>query len=150
MLDSLKDFFSTHLQTPDNQPKTRLHNTIELSAAVLMLEISLADSTLGEEEYSHITKSIQKHFRLDDDKTTQLITLAKQEVDHATSLYEFTRLLNDSLEQKEKRQIIELLWQVANADKVIDKHEEYHIRKIADLLYVSHKDFIKAKLKTTS
>ena len=42
---------------------------------------------------------------------------------------------------------MEDLWEVAFADQVIDKYEDYTIRKIADLLYVKHKDFIKAKIR---
>jgi len=29
----------------------------------------------------------------------------------------------------------------------LDKHEEYVVRKIADLIYVEHKDFIEAKIR---
>ena len=34
-----------------------------------------------------------------------------------------------------------------NIDAYIHKYEEYYIRKIADLLHVSHSDYIKTKLK---
>ncbi len=61
------------------------------------------------------------------------------------SLYEFTRLLNEQLSREERIRIVEMLWRVAFVDSVIDKYEEYYIRKIADLLYVSHRDYIKAK-----
>ena len=44
-------------------------------------------------------------------------------------------------------EIIEYLWRVAYADAYIHKYEEYYIRKIADLLHVSHSDYIKTKLK---
>jgi uncharacterized tellurite resistance protein B-like protein len=47
----------------------------------------------------------------------------------------------------EKRQLITLLWRLAGTDTNIDVHEEYTIRRIADLLYVSHDDFIAAKLE---
>ena len=33
------------------------------------------------------------------------------------------------------------------ADEVLDKYEEQMIRKTADLIYVSHSDFIKTKLQ---
>ena len=54
-------------------------------------------------------------------------------------------MLNDNLDAEEKIHVIELLWQVAFADAVLDKYEEYYIRKIADLLYISHKDYIRTK-----
>lgn len=144
MFKSLKDFLSSSLPGAGNG-SAKPEKTVELSAAVLMLEISLADSDLAEEERRLIERAIQQHFSLDQEDTGTLIELAQQEVDHAVSLYEFTRLINDTLAPREKIRIVELLWRVANADAVIDKYEEYFIRKIADLLYVSHKDYIKAK-----
>jgi uncharacterized tellurite resistance protein B-like protein len=39
------------------------------------------------------------------------------------------------------------MWRVAFADRRLDKYEEAQIRKIADLLYVPHKDFIRTKLR---
>jgi uncharacterized tellurite resistance protein B-like protein len=144
MIKSLKEFLSSRLPVSGSETG-QPEKTVELSAAVLMLEISLADSDLAEEERRLIESAIQRHFRLDAEETKALMELAQQEVDHAVSLYEFTRLINDTLAPGEKIRIIELLWRVANADAVIDKYEEYFIRKIADLLYVSHKDYIKAK-----
>ncbi len=61
-------------------------------------------------------------------------------------MYEFTRQLKDGLDRQERIEIIRLLWDVAWADAEIHKHEEFFIRKIADLLHVSHSDFIRAKL----
>jgi len=39
------------------------------------------------------------------------------------------------------------LWAVAYADDELDRYEEYYMRKIADLLHVSHSDYIKTKLR---
>ena len=47
----------------------------------------------------------------------------------------------------QKVKIIEHLWEIAFADTSLDKHEEHMVRKIADLIYVEHKDFIDAKLR---
>jgi uncharacterized tellurite resistance protein B-like protein len=38
-----------------------------------------------------------------------------------------------------------MLWQVALADERLDKHEDYTVRKIADLLYVTHSDLIRIR-----
>ncbi len=85
------------------------------------------------------------HFNIAVEQVDELIDLARREVDLAVSLHDFTRMLNDNLNASEKIQVIELLWQVAFADAVLDKYEEYYIRKIADLLYISHKDYIRTK-----
>ena len=72
--------------------------------------------------------------------------LAKQKSDESTSLYEFTREINDKYEYDEKVKLIEDLWRIAYSDGQLDKYEDYVIRKIADLIYVTHSDFIKSKL----
>jgi len=41
------------------------------------------------------------------------------------------------------------LWRLAYADGNLDKHEEMVIRRVASLLYVTHEDFIAAKLAAT-
>ena len=41
-----------------------------------------------------------------------------------------------------------MAWLVAKSDNIIDKHEEYRIRKLSELLYLDHKDFIKSKVET--
>lgn len=42
---------------------------------------------------------------------------------------------------------MELLWRVAFADGRLDRYEEHLIRRIADLLHLPHRDFIRAKLR---
>jgi uncharacterized tellurite resistance protein B-like protein len=38
------------------------------------------------------------------------------------------------------------MWEVAYADGRVDRYEDHMIRKVADLLYLSHNDFIRMKL----
>jgi len=146
MIKSLIDFFENHALDSNDASGPAGHH-IELATAVLMLEISLADSSIDEDELTIIKKNLVNTFHLEPEQVDELIKLAQKEVDLSVSLHDFTRLLNEKLAADEKIRIIELLWQVAFADAVLDKYEEYHIRKIADLLYISHKDYIKTKHK---
>ena len=145
MINSIKQYFETLFQNT-NEETTKQH-TVELATAALMVEISLADHHIHEEEQRTIKQLLGDSFNIDGDEIDTLVKLAEEEVDHAVSLYEFTRLLNETLSIPEKITIIENLWHVAYADSVIDKYEEYYIRKVADLLYISHTDYIKSKLK---
>ena len=147
MIKNLKSYLDNFFQeSPDeNIPHT---NKIELATAVLMIEISLADENTGDEEYKIIKKILLEKFGLDETKIDTLISLAEDEVDHTVSLHEFAETINNELSAIEKTNIIENLWRVAYADAYIHKYEEYYIRKIADLLHVSHSDYIKTKLKT--
>lgn len=149
MFKTFKDFFQTHTGFGDAQENSSTVSSVELAAAVLMVEISMADSVLQQEERLVIEKALKENFNVPEDKALTLIELAEKEVDHAISLYDFTSFLNDAMTNEERARIVELLWQVAFADAVLDKYEEYYVRKIADLLYVPHRDFIKAKLRAS-
>jgi len=145
MINSIKAYFEELFQNNEQNNSTK--HTIELASAALMIEISLADDHIHERERGVINKILADDFEMEQDEIAELINLAEKEVDHAVSLHEFTRLLNESLSRQEKITIIENLWRVAYADSVLDKYEEYYIRKVADLLYVSHSDYIQSKLK---
>ncbi len=146
MIKNLKSYLDNIFQEAQNE-NTPHQNKIELATAVLMIEISLADENTGPEEYEIIKKILLEKFNLDKKNIDELISLARDEVDHIVSLHEFAEIINNHLSAKEKSEIIEYLWRVAYADAYIHKYEEYYIRKIADLLHVSHSDYIKTKLK---
>ncbi len=79
------------------------------------------------------------------DEVAALLKRATTAVDEATSLYEFTRLVNDHYGPAEKRSLVEAMWQVAYADKNLDKYEEHIIRRVAELIYLPHAEFIQTK-----
>ena len=83
--------------------------------------------------------------QLTSEESEELLNLAAQQVDNAACLHEFTSLINQSFSKKKKTLIVEMLWRAALADRELNKYEEHLVRKVADLLHVSHKDFIRAK-----
>jgi uncharacterized tellurite resistance protein B-like protein len=149
MISRLKDFFDSHFKPEDTNDGHASLKTIEFAAAVLMFEISRADSSIDEEERKVIDHALVNHFHISASEAKELLVLAEKEVDHVVSLHDFTRSINDTLSREDRVKIVELLWRVAFADAVLDKYEEYFVRKIADLLYVSHKDYIQAKHKAS-
>ncbi len=148
MIDTIKDYFEGLFNAESSaQDHT---TTLELATAVLMIEISLADHHIDDRERDEIKRLITAKFALEENAIQELIDAAEKEVDHSVSLYEFTRLLTDRLTMEERVEVIRNLWSVAYADNVLDKYEEHYIRKVADLLYVAHADFIKSKLEVVT
>lgn len=141
MIDQIKQFFSTRIDEPGGEP---VHQR-QLAAAALMVEIMVIDRTLSEDEQKIIRQLLENQFSLSHEEIETLVRLAHSEVNDATSLFQFTRLINDHFAVHEKRELVENLWRVAFADNQLDKHEEALIRRISELLYVSHTDFIQAK-----
>jgi len=120
--------------------------SIRLACLVMMLETAKADHSLDNDELSAIQLYAEQHFELDPETVKMLVQEAKQKADHATSLYEFTSLINENFDEPKKYQVIQSMWRVAYADGQIDRYEEHIIRRAADLLYVEHARFIEAKL----
>ena len=120
---------------------------IAVAAGVLLIEIARADDDVADEEIdvaiNHLKSSFQNNSFEIDDVFTKTI---KEKSEDAISLHEFTDLINKEWGKEKKTKLLEALWQVANADSKIDKYEEYYIRKIKDLLYLSDQEFIQAKL----
>ena len=148
MLASIKRFFdanitaATHAGNPLDQERA-----YQLATAALLIEMTRADHDVKSVERSAVTLAVQRAFGLDAEQTEELVALGEEEADAATSLYEFTRLINRQLDPKQKEHIVELLWHVALADGEIDKYEDHLVRKVADLIYVPHRSFIRAKHK---
>ena len=121
------------------------HGSIKACIA-LMLETSMADDLLDESEIKTLKATLINDFKLEENEIDELIEISKKNVDDSTSLYDFTRDINDNFEAKERIKLIESMWKIAYADGNIDKFEEHIIRKVSNLIYVSHSDFIKAKI----
>ena len=140
------NFFKKIFQTEESKTPIIDDKTSTKACIALLLETSMADEILDESELIALKNTLQKDFQINEDEIDELINLAKENVDNSTSLYEFTRDINDNFDAAERVKLIESMWKIAYADGNIDKYEEHIIRKVSNLIYVAHSDFIKAKL----
>jgi uncharacterized tellurite resistance protein B-like protein len=147
MINAIKQFFETNIKpAPDSSEEVTEHS-LQLATAALLIEMMRADAKISEGERKTITNSIRSKFRLSEQETDTLLQFAEEEIRKATGYYEFTHLINKGFTYEQKLRVVEHLWEVAFADKELDKHEEHMVRKIADLIHVSHKDFIATKIR---
>ena len=145
MLDAIKQFFESHLLLDIPKGSIESEQAARLAGAALLLEVADADYQQSPEEKRAVEAAIRKSFGIDTSQAEELIRLAAAEQAEATDYFQFTSLINRSYSQERKIQLIEALWQVAFADREIHKYEEHLVRRLAELLYVSHSDFIAAK-----
>jgi uncharacterized tellurite resistance protein B-like protein len=147
MLQNISIFFEKYLNpTLESNTGDEVIDRLHLASAALMIELSKADYSIDDSELKKISSILQKKFDLPEDTLEELFDLAQQEAEDATSLYQFTSLINEAYEYPAKITLIQNMWEVAFADGNLDRYEEHLIRKVAELLYVSHSDFIKTKL----
>lgn len=151
MLKAVRDFFDKNVAASiaGNDEQQREHG-YQLATAALLMEISRADREVDDAERNAVLQAVGNVFELDEKETQTLVELAEEEAEEATSLYEFTRLINDNFDHGQKQHVVEMLWQVAFADGHADEFEVHLIRRIADLIHVPHSGFIRAKLKAES
>lgn len=149
MIRKFKLLIEQRLSLLGEEPASTGH-TLELAAAALLLEVARADHDAHPAEEQAVIEAIRAAYPLSEEEVASLLAAAGDQVEDAVSLHEFTRVLNDRLDETQKQILLEDLWRVARADGHLDKYEEYMIRKIADLLYVSHRDFIRAKHRVMS
>ncbi len=147
MVTSVKQFFTKYINPSPETPEEVSEHSLQIATAALLIEMMRADSHISEDEKITIKNSMKSKFELTAEEIDALIHLAEEKIWEATGYYEFTSLMNKGFSPKQKTKVVEHLWEVAYADSILDKHEEYMVRKIADLIYVSHKDFIEAKLR---
>tara|TARA_Y100000815_G_scaffold1663_1_gene1459 strand:- start:137 stop:574 length:438 start_codon:yes stop_codon:yes gene_type:complete len=140
MLKSLKSLFD---RSEDDQPTA---HSVEVAAAALLIEVGRADYESDAEEQKAIIEAIRLGSGVEDGELASLVASAQETAERSTSLYEFTTLINAQYSMDEKFVLIKALWRVAAADGDIHRYEDHLIRRIADLLYVAHTDFIRAKL----
>jgi uncharacterized tellurite resistance protein B-like protein len=145
MFKTLKSIFDDNI-TKLSEPSNEKHS-LELASAALLFEISRADEDISKIEKHEIASALRRVFSLEEQELQNLLDAADSAVSEAVSLYEFTDVLNEKFDREQKIKLIEMLWRVAFADDTLDKYEEYYVRKIAELLHVSHKDYIKTKLR---
>jgi uncharacterized tellurite resistance protein B-like protein len=112
-------------------------SALRMATAVLMLEIARADYVFEESEFDQVLKLIETHFGLAPEEAAALVNRAGDKAEDLVSVHEFTQLLHENLDEKEKARIVTLLWQIAYADGRLDKYEDSLVLKISDLLYVS-------------
>ena len=141
LIAKLKTLFR---QSEDAQAQS--HNrALELTCAALMFEVARADFAVEATELDTVNALLTEQFDLAPEELLSVTEQAAQQADAATCLYEFTRTLNELASAEEKRALLAMMWRVAMADDVLSRYEEHLIRKVADLLYVPHSDFMAAK-----
>jgi len=145
VLKAIRDYFDRNIG-PQNAPAAERHS-IELATAALLVEVVRSDAGIAPNEQQAVLRAVSEKFGLSDEEAQTLFRLAEDEVRIANDYYQFTSLINRHFDQQRKQHVIELMWRVAYADAELAAHENHVLRRIAELLHVTHGDYIAAKMR---
>ena len=147
MLRTLKDLFDSLRPAPPAAGAESAEHALQLATAVLLVEVMRSDPEISAAERDVVISALRDKFTLADDEIARLVELAEQASRNATDLYSFTSKINEGFDVAQKVRMVEYLWRVAYADGRLDAHENHLMRKVADLLYIPHGDYVAAKVR---
>lgn len=146
MLRSLKELFDALAPEARPSPEQEEH-ALHLACAVLLVETMRAEPGVQPVERAAVLAALRRKFALPADELDRLVAEAERASRSANDFFAFTSTINDRFGQPQKIRMVEFMWQVAYADGAIGANENHLISKIAGLLYVTHGEYIAAKLR---
>ncbi len=145
MIDSIQRFFSDILVADDSSDTAA--PSLELATAALLFEVARADYHLDDSEVALLRELLQRRFYLADADLDELMRLAREEAESSVDHYRFVSLVKEHFDYGQRCELVRMMWALSLADGEQHHLEEHRIRRLAELLHVSHSDFIRAKLK---
>jgi len=146
MIDILKRLLGNN----DNGHKAGgLNNEHDLTVAIcaLFVEMGRIDETFTEKEMVAVIDILTEKYGLAREEIDALMAEADRELKESVDLWQFARVINDNFSNGRKEKLIERLWRIVYVDGKMDAHEHYLMNKLSNLLRLSHKQMIDAKLK---
>jgi uncharacterized tellurite resistance protein B-like protein len=120
---------------------------IQLATAVLCLSVMRADHECRQDEHRVLLRAVEHVLGLGSDDTSRVIRAAEEVMAAQAPFEQFVKLVDRAYSRERKCRVLEGLWRVAFADAELAAHEEYLVRKIADLLHLTTADLVETKVR---
>lgn len=133
MIDRVLDFLSGR-RAPEFANSS---DDLEVAVAALLIEAARMDDQFDAAERAAIERVLAEKFDLAPDAVHDLVTAAERAVRQSTQFFPFTREIVKRISHEDRGHILEMMWEVAYADGVLDPHEDMLLRRIAGLIHVS-------------
>jgi len=147
MIKAVKRFFEkVGAETSETKTRDTAHD-VRVATCALFLEMARIDESFTPEEMETLLQVLKQKYGLSQEDADNLIAEADAELKNSVDLWQFARLINENYSNEEKIEIIEILWRIVFVDGKMDKYEHYLMSRLTNLLRLSHKQLIDAKLK---
>jgi uncharacterized tellurite resistance protein B-like protein len=125
--------------------ETKNNFEVELTASILAYEIARSDGDISESELSLLYDEIKKISAKVGKKEEKILEIIEEYSKNSVSFYEFINDINKDYSKEDKLSLIQFLFDVAYADKILEVSEERLIRRIADLIKIKDIEVLKIK-----
>ena len=131
---------SVQEETAENQ------DDAHIALCVLLIEAAHVDGECSDEEMAHVIETLTDKLGVSKEDIDELIEKAYQKRKDAIDLFAFTRYLSQNYSKEEKLKVMESVWRVIHIDGRLEGHEDHFAHKLANLLRLTHKELIDAKI----
>jgi uncharacterized tellurite resistance protein B-like protein len=149
MFASFRKFLS-EVAGGDKQPGRFDQNDYRLAAAALLIHAAAIDGDISDVEREKLRALVRRRFGLGETATDELVAEATEAENEAIDLYQFTRLVNRSLDEGGRRRMVGMMWEMVHADGRVTEFESNLIWRAADLLGVSSRERIELRRRAAS
>ena len=112
-------------------------DTLQLAVAALLMEAAQVDGALGERERAAVQRLLERKFRLSAEASQALAAIGERQAERSAQRFGFTRTINERVAPERRVELIEMLWEVAYADGVLDPLEDAMLRQVGGLIDVA-------------
>jgi len=113
---------------------------LQVAVAALLIEAARMDDDFNLEERRAIERVLTERFDLDAGALRELFAAAERAVRGSTQFFPFTQRIVKNISHEDRGHILEMMWEVAYADGVLDPHEDMLLRRIAGLIHVDDRE----------
>lgn len=106
-----------------------------LAVAALLVHLAAVDGQVKEEERAAVKGALMDYYELNESEVDRLMAEASRRDSEAVDFYRFTSSLA-SLDEKERIEIVRMMWQVVFADEKNHELEDNMVWRIAELIHV--------------
>lgn len=148
MFDRLRTFVDSLTRSDTGPAFTRDDPRVAVMA--LCMQVMEADGEILETERRTLKQVMREHYQLDDATLKALMVAGETAEKEAIDYYHFTTMLNRSLDEEQRIDLIGMLWEIVYADGSRSELEDHALWRIADLLGVSGRDRIVQRQQVAS
>ena len=133
MLTKLKNILEKKEPISNNETEDKI------AISALLIEAAMIDGELSDSEKETILRLLSTYFNLSAEETDYLFLEASKIQENQSQILNYTRAIKENFPEEDRIKLIQMLWEVVQADGIEDSFETNLIRRIAGLIYV--KDF---------
>ncbi|HCY83611.1 MAG TPA: hypothetical protein DHV36_00585 [Desulfobacteraceae bacterium] len=145
MFEAIKKIIGGITPGPPTEDQDDL--SINLALTVLLFDAAYADGECTAQEKAHLIDTLETNFKVPREEIDALLADREKQREEHVELFRYTRFLNEHFSEAKKKILLESVWRIILIDGHLEAHEDHFAHRLSDLLNLSHKDLIDAKLR---